>query len=531
MSLSDLFMGGRGVYQPSRPRVNRRCARARVLLQSRPCAPSPGRGEIAMSNESTETKKRRPRWPRVLVGLAVFLAVLLLVLQYALGPIVKTTAEQLGPKVLGTRVDVTNAHMRILSGLVKLDGVVVGPPEGFDANVFEMQNFRVDLDTSTLLGGEDDPIVIRDITVEGPFVTYELKGIRDNLHKLLSNLGADDDEEKPEEEKKEEKEEKKEGGRKVVIEHFLFKDAKVRVAGLGGALRRGGRCCLGGALGRGLRPLRVERQVLGDLHLGKVSVGGAGAIGLGVPAGEGVAVAREGVGGERRGLADGDGERIHGARAAVGVEGIGSVVVGVTSQEPATKPASGLPPTAGIWSAVSQSMVLVIGIRSAVGSSTPPSWPVRVTTFSSRVPSAHVPLTTLNFTTCERNERTVSGRFSDASTVPAGFVRTRYVPDPRPVTTLPSPEVHASASDALYCMSPVTPTSAPSSFASVVQSVAAGPVGTAARVTTIVSMSLSTVVTPSPRSITSMVHGERPVRSMAPPLGASIQSPPSMRYC
>jgi hypothetical protein len=187
-----------------------------------------------MSNESTETKKRRPRWPRVLVGLAVFLAVLLLVLQYALGPIVKTTAEQLGPKVLGTRVDVTNAHMRILSGLVKLDGVVVGPPEGFDANVFEMQNFRVDLDTSTLLGGEDDPIVIRDITIEGPFVTYELKGIRDNLHKLLSNLGADDDEEKPEEEKKEEKEEKKEGGRKVVIEHFLFKDAKVRVAVAGG---------------------------------------------------------------------------------------------------------------------------------------------------------------------------------------------------------------------------------------------------------------------------------------------------------
>ena len=185
-----------------------------------------------MSNQSTETKKRRPRWPRVLVGIVVFLAVLLLVLQYALGPIVKTTAEQVGPKILGTRVDVTNAHMRILSGLVKLDGVVVGPPEGFDANVFEMQNFRVDLDTASLLGGADDPIVVRDITIEGPFVTYELKGIRDNLHKLLSNLGADDEEEKPE--KKEDKEAEKKGGRKVVIEHFLFKDAKVRVAVAGG---------------------------------------------------------------------------------------------------------------------------------------------------------------------------------------------------------------------------------------------------------------------------------------------------------
>lgn len=182
-----------------------------------------------MSNESSESKKKRgARWPRILVGLAVFLAVLLLLLQYALGPIVKTAAEQVGPKVLGTRVDVTNAHLRVLSGLVRMEGVVVGPPEGFDANVFEMQNFRVDLDTASLLGGADEPIVVRDITVEGPFVTYELKGLSDNLHKLLSNLGAD--EEKPEKEKPEEKA----PGRKVVIEHFLFKDAKVRVAVVGG---------------------------------------------------------------------------------------------------------------------------------------------------------------------------------------------------------------------------------------------------------------------------------------------------------
>ena len=196
-------------------------------------APS-GRAANAMSNESTETKKKRkPRWLRFLVGLAVFLAVLVLVLQYALGPIVKTTAEGLGPTVLGTRVDVTNAHMRILSGLVKMEGVVVGPPEGFDANVFEMQNLRVDLDTSSLFAGKDEPIVIRDITVEGPFVTYELKGVHDNLHKLLSNLGVDDEDEPEEKEEKDDKKEK-EPGRKVVIEHFLFKDAKVRVAVAGG---------------------------------------------------------------------------------------------------------------------------------------------------------------------------------------------------------------------------------------------------------------------------------------------------------
>ena len=49
--------------------------------------------------------------------------------------------------------------------------------------------------------------IIRDITVEGPFVTYELKGLKDNLHKLLSNIGTDDGE-KPEEAKAEDKEKK-----------------------------------------------------------------------------------------------------------------------------------------------------------------------------------------------------------------------------------------------------------------------------------------------------------------------------------
>ena len=185
--------------------------------------------ESTPAKTKAPARKRRPLLVRLLVGIVVVLAVLVLVLQFALGPIIKEAAERGGPMMLGTRVDVTNAYTRILSGVVRLEGVVVGPPEGFDANVFEMQNFRFDLDPASLLGGPDDPIVIRDITVEGPFVTYELKGLKDNLHKLLSNLGADDGE-KPEEDEKESPEEEKEGGRKVVIEHFLFKDAKVRVA-------------------------------------------------------------------------------------------------------------------------------------------------------------------------------------------------------------------------------------------------------------------------------------------------------------
>ena len=76
-----------------------------------------GRAANAMSNESPETKKKRkPRWLRILIGLVVFLAVLVAVVQYALGPIVKTTAEGLSSEAYGMdqiQQFIANHHMTV----------------------------------------------------------------------------------------------------------------------------------------------------------------------------------------------------------------------------------------------------------------------------------------------------------------------------------------------------------------------------------------------------------------------------------
>ena len=152
-------------------------------------------------------------------------AIALLALNYGLGWAVEKAAPQVGPAFLGTPLSVSNASMRVLSGRAALSGIVVGAPEGFDANVFEMGDFRLDVDVKSLFAPTNEPIVIREIVIDGPFVTYELKGLEDNLHALLRNIGADG--EKPEEEKKD-------GGRKVRIDRFVFDNAKVRVAVAGG---------------------------------------------------------------------------------------------------------------------------------------------------------------------------------------------------------------------------------------------------------------------------------------------------------
>ena len=155
------------------------------------------------------------------LGIAVAVLVLLLVfLQFFLGHTIKLAVNKAGPAILKTDVRIENVHARILSGKLKIDGILIGAPEGFDANVFEMNNLTVDIDVPSLFS---DTIHIREVTILDPIVTYELKGLNSNLSALLAPF-----EKKDGEEEKEVKEEKP--AKKLMIDKFLFQGGKVRMA-------------------------------------------------------------------------------------------------------------------------------------------------------------------------------------------------------------------------------------------------------------------------------------------------------------
>lgn len=181
---------------------------------------------------------------RILVAAAAVLVALLLFVQFGLGFVVKHGAQTIGSSMLGCDVAITNCHMRLLTGVVDMRGVVVGPPEGFDANLFEMDRLRVDFSPLSLLGS--GPFVIHGIAVTNVLVSYELKGLDSNISAVLEKLGANDGpeagegsgeesepvaplEDEPPEEAAEEASDD-DGGKKVVIERFVFAGAKVRAA-------------------------------------------------------------------------------------------------------------------------------------------------------------------------------------------------------------------------------------------------------------------------------------------------------------
>ena len=165
------------------------------------------------------------------LGIAVAVLVLLLVfLQFFLGHTIKLAVNNAGPALLKTDVRIENVHARILSGKLKIDGILIGAPEGFDANVFEMNNLTVDIDVPSLFS---DTIHIREVTVLDPIVTYELKGLNSNLSALLAPFEKKDGEEEKEvkEEKPAEKEPaEKKPAKKLMIDKFLFQGGKVRMA-------------------------------------------------------------------------------------------------------------------------------------------------------------------------------------------------------------------------------------------------------------------------------------------------------------
>ncbi len=164
---------------------------------------------------------------KVLIGIGIVLVVLVAGVALFLGPIIKTSVKTIGPQVAGVEMTLEKASVNLLTGNVKLKGLIIGNPEGFKTpSLMELGQFVLDLDMGSLL---TDTIVIKKIHIDSPQITYEQALRSSNFSALLKNLEPD---EKAPAEEPEEKvaTEKKAPAKKVVIEDFLFENGKVNVS-------------------------------------------------------------------------------------------------------------------------------------------------------------------------------------------------------------------------------------------------------------------------------------------------------------
>lgn len=162
------------------------------------------------------------------LGAAIILLVVVaaVVVGTYLGSIVKAGVEDVGPKITGTTIKLDAVDLSLFSGQARIKGLVVGNPKGFHAeSSFKLADSKVGVDLKSALS---DKLVIEQILIDGPEITYESGPSGNNVSKIQENVAAFSKSVTPKgaaEPKAEKKDQKK-----VQINDFIFKNGKVTMS-------------------------------------------------------------------------------------------------------------------------------------------------------------------------------------------------------------------------------------------------------------------------------------------------------------
>jgi hypothetical protein len=168
-------------------------------------------------------------------GVAAVLIVVLAVVFYfvftSLGSLIVAAVERFGSEATQAEVVLKGAEVSVTSGEGALRGLRVGNPKGFATDsAVRLGEISLKLDVATVTS---DPVVIKEIVVQAPEVTYELGEAGSNIDALKRNVDRYT--------------KQKSGGGggqggggatapKLIIENLYLRDGtiKVSVTGLGG---------------------------------------------------------------------------------------------------------------------------------------------------------------------------------------------------------------------------------------------------------------------------------------------------------
>jgi len=175
---------------------------------------------------------------KILWGLVIVFVVLIVVAVIAAGPflgkIVKAGMETVGPKITQVPIKVDTVSLSILTGSAKIEGLVVGNPEGYKTpQAISVSKVAVGVNPFSVLS---DKIVVRSIEVRSPEITFEgnpfsgnnLTKIRDNVNAAVASS------QKPS--TNQTAKVANQPGQKLEVDDFLITGARVHVSltGMGG---------------------------------------------------------------------------------------------------------------------------------------------------------------------------------------------------------------------------------------------------------------------------------------------------------
>jgi uncharacterized protein involved in outer membrane biogenesis len=167
------------------------------------------------------------RWLLIGGGLVVVIVAGLFYLYSSLGSLIKTAVEKYGSEITQAKVRLNEAEVSATSGAGALRGLYVGNPQGFKtASAFQLGEISLTLDVGTIAS---DPVIIKEIVVSAPEVTYELGPQGSNIDAIKRNVDAYTKSGGTEKKAESTAGSKKTPGRKVVIENLYIRNGRVNI--------------------------------------------------------------------------------------------------------------------------------------------------------------------------------------------------------------------------------------------------------------------------------------------------------------
>jgi hypothetical protein len=128
---------------------------------------------------------------KIFVGVALLVVIGAVAVWYvvsSLDAIVEAAIERYGSEATGAPVSVGAVEISLRSGEAGIRGLVIGNPPGFQGpSAFELGKIRVAIDPETVTG---NPLVVKEIRIEGPKVSYEIGPRGSNLDAIQRNVDA-----------------------------------------------------------------------------------------------------------------------------------------------------------------------------------------------------------------------------------------------------------------------------------------------------------------------------------------------------
>jgi hypothetical protein len=165
---------------------------------------------------------------KVSVIAVLLIVVALTMIGVYLNSMIKAGVEAVGPKITGTTVKLNAVDLSTFSGQAWLKGLVVGNPPGFQtASAFKLADAKVKVDLKTALSNK---LVIEEILIDGPEITYEGGPSGSNISKIQENVAAFGKSVAPKDAAESKSQKRDPTQKKVQINDFILKNAQLNAS-------------------------------------------------------------------------------------------------------------------------------------------------------------------------------------------------------------------------------------------------------------------------------------------------------------